>query len=351
MFSEIGNLKKYWHVIALANEIPRKGCLKRLLYSRPLLIWRDASNGLYALADCCAHRKSPIEVLDYSANTIGCPYHGWQYDSEGNLTNIPSSPQGCKKLKCAIPQFKVLESEGFIWIHLDVEQIDCTTGPPGQDPGLQIREFSEPGWKSMFTSKVFETTEELLIENFMDATHTASVHAGLIRNQEASVQHHVTVTSDQHSVKVDFAETEERIGPGVRWLFGGSVRVRHSDEFLLPNLVRVIYEFNNQPRFVALIACSPITNGVTQAFVQLRYRFGVANWIIKPVLGMLTRRILRQDFEITRAQFANQKRFADLKEHSVASDLIAARVSRIRRAQTIDGAEIGCIVKHIQLKT
>ena len=337
MFSEIGNLSQHWHVIGLASEVKAGQSLKRKIYGEGLLIWRDKAGQLHSILDCCAHKRTPLIVKDYKNNSIVCPYHGWEYDKAGALTHVPSSPDHCDKLKCTLPTFTVIESDGFLWIYL-------ADGPPANAiPSLD--EFSGRAWSRTFQTMSFETTDELLIENFMDPTHTALVHDGLIRSSKNAADHEMSLTTHSTGVKVDFPEQEESVGPGARLLFGSSMKVRHTDEFLLPNLVKVTYWINGEAKFLALIACTPCeriedadeTNTpCTQAFVQLRYRFGWLNVFAKMALPLLGRKVLKQDFDITQSQFLNQQTFAGQKEHWVASDAVAKKISTVRR-QTIDG--------------
>ncbi len=313
-------------MVATASEIGTGRSLKRKIYGQPLLIWRDESRKLHVLLDCCAHKRAPLEVKDFHQNQIVCPYHGWEYDAEGALTKVPSSPDACDKLKCSLPSFPVVESAGFVWVYLG----DGT--PENEIP--DIEEFIGSGWGSKFKTMSFETTEELLIDNFMDPTHTALVHDGLIRSSQNSTWHEMSITTHSHGVRVDYAEQEESVGIGLRMLFGRSMKVRHADEFLMPNLVKVTYWFNGEPRFLALIACTPLEGldaAPTRAFVQLRYRFGALNYAIKPFLGVLANKVLKQDFEITRDQFRNMQDCPEQKEHLVAADAVAARVSVFRQ--------------------
>ena len=46
--------------------------------------------------DACAHRLAPLSQgrVDPETNCIECPYHGWQFDSNGNVTSIPQLDKG-----------------------------------------------------------------------------------------------------------------------------------------------------------------------------------------------------------------------------------------------------------------
>ncbi len=95
--------------------------------------------------------------------------------------------------------------------------------------------------------------------------------------------HEMTVSTHAYGVRVDFAERPERVGMGLQFVFGKTMLVQHTDEFLMPNLVRVTYTINAKKCFIALIACTSLSalgSGRTLAHVQLRYRFGWPDWII-----------------------------------------------------------------------
>ena len=51
------------------------------------------------------------------------------------------------------------------------------------------------------------------------------------------------------TVHVGYAETNEKIGLGLDWMLGENLTVSHTDEFLMPNLVRVNYYINKIHRF------------------------------------------------------------------------------------------------------
>jgi phenylpropionate dioxygenase-like ring-hydroxylating dioxygenase large terminal subunit len=208
-------------------------------------------------------------------------------------------------------------------------------------------------WPQRTFVKHFETDEELLIDNFMDPTHTGTVHAGLIRTAEDACQHEVTLTTHEKGVAVDFEETQERVGVGMRWMLGRSIRVRHRDEFLLPNIVRVKYWFNDQLRFVALIACNAVGRNEdegTLALVQLRYQFGLWNFAAGMGLRYLAPKILRQDFEITKDQFQNRKRFPDKKDRLVAADAVSVRMRELRQRAAADDIQNKSIVQKLKLR-
>ncbi len=326
MFEKIGGLIDYWHIIAFANELGKGKSIKKTIYGIPILLWKDYSNKISAVADVCSHKRSPLLVSDFTKNEITCPYHGWKYNQKGTLIEIPSSPHlAISKLKCNLQTYPIQEQDGFLWIYLDGQN-------SSKNEPISLENFKN--WGNVSLHAPFETNEELLIENFMDATHTAYIHAGIIRGFGEKVKHTLQVKTNEEGVRVTFAETTEKVALGLGFLLGNNLKIKHTDAFLFPNLVKVDYYINDIHRFNAFIACTPTADGKTQAFVRLSFNFKLLNTFIKLVLPFLAKKVLQQDFDITKKQFNNQQIFHQQHDHSIDCDIIHNKVSLLRKAKT-----------------
>lgn len=340
MFEKVGDLVNYWHVIGLSKELRKGKSLRRMLYGIPILIWRDEYLQLHAVVDCCAHKKAPLSITNYHSNQLTCQYHGWQYDAKGQLKSIPSSPHLTAKLNCQLTTFQLKDEAGFLWVSL--------TKNIKKD--IPIAPLKEKGWRHFYTTMEFDTSEELLIENFMDATHTPLVHPRLIRDPNQSAAHELLVEHNHEHLSVNYAPSQEKIGIGLRWLVGKNVTVSHSDEFLLPNLVNVNYQMNETHRFQAYIACTPLTDGKTLAFIRLSFRFGFLNPLVRLAIPSLAKKVLQQDQAIVKAQYNNQQLLPDVKEQHIDIDYIFNKMSWIRKQQMDKtGIEINSTQKNITL--
>jgi len=131
---------------------------------------------------------------------------------------------------------------------------------------------------------------------------------------------------------VAYAETKEKIGVGLRFILGKDIRVKHTDAFLLPNIVKVDYYMNDVHRFTAIIACNPISDKKTEAIIRLSFNFGKLNPIIKRVLPRLAKKVIAQDFDITKLQFDNQQVFNEQKDKPIDCDNVFHKMKKIRRA-------------------
>ncbi len=343
--------QQYWHVLALSKELKNGQSLKRNLYDQRVLLWRDNHGETHALLNCCSHRRAPLQIKNYESNCVVCPYHGWEFNEAGAVTHVPSDPGAPSRLKCRVPHFETVDRYGFIWIAFpfigkgEADEVrvsesvdehvslpDLMQSPPDLKEWVGLEKYES--WPVVSRSFEFATTDELLIENFMDPTHTSVVHDGLIRSSQDLREHAMEIEVHPRGVRVDFAEQEEKVGLGLRAIYGASMKVKHCDEFLFPNFVRVTYEINGKECFMAFIACTPLEMGTgakTLALIQLRHRLGLASSIASPFIAWLAGKILKQDAEITEMQFRNQVDFKSQRENLVAADVVAVRVKEVRR--------------------
>jgi len=294
------------------------------MYGIPVLLWRDESNTIQGVLDVCPHKKAPLNVAVESKNHLRCSYHGWEFAKEGNITNIPSSPHLNKKLKCKLHVLEVQEKHGFIWLL------------PNRDAHsweelLNLRKQDQSKWKEYVASLDFQTDEESLIENFMDATHTPVVHDKIIRDDSKKSFHSIKVKNTGRGVIAYFGKTVENVWWFLSSLIYKKIQISHSDEFILPNIVLVKYYVNDVYRFQACIACTPVEQGNTRAFLRIQYNFWYLNSILKLILPFVAKKVLKQDFDITKEQYENREIFSDMNDTPIDYDYIHNQVHLIRK--------------------
>jgi 5,5'-dehydrodivanillate O-demethylase len=83
-------LRRYWHPIAVANEITDEHPTKFVrVLGEDLVIFEDKSGRVGLLADKCSHRNASLVYGRVEERGISCAYHGWLYDCEGNILETP----------------------------------------------------------------------------------------------------------------------------------------------------------------------------------------------------------------------------------------------------------------------
>jgi phenylpropionate dioxygenase-like ring-hydroxylating dioxygenase large terminal subunit len=116
-FEERTILSTAWSCVAHICEFSNtKNCLVRRIGSTSILITRDNDNKLHGVLNICAHRGSQLIDEDslLTKQRIVCPYHGWTYLLNGNLScvrgnqNTANSNLGAGLRKVAVKQLNGL---------------------------------------------------------------------------------------------------------------------------------------------------------------------------------------------------------------------------------------------------
>jgi phenylpropionate dioxygenase-like ring-hydroxylating dioxygenase large terminal subunit len=83
--------KKAWMVVGHASEIPNEhDYMQRYLGADPVVVTRAEDGGVTIFLNFCAHRGMQVCRSDAgNARRFTCPYHGWTYDSTGQLRGVP----------------------------------------------------------------------------------------------------------------------------------------------------------------------------------------------------------------------------------------------------------------------
>lgn len=91
-------LRRYWWPIAISADLTTEPTLIRLL-SEDLVLFRDRSGSVGLLDAHCAHRRANLCFGRVTDKGLRCRYHGWLYDHEGTVLEIPSEPNALAMLK------------------------------------------------------------------------------------------------------------------------------------------------------------------------------------------------------------------------------------------------------------
>jgi len=207
-------LTEAWYVFALSRELGRNSSLSRVVYDRPLIAMRDADGQASVFRAACLHRAADLSEGHMEEGCLRCPYHGWTYDSQGEVVHVPSEgPDSRPKNRMRLPKLPSVERDGCLWVWTG----ESTPPPEASAPGYRFPETG-PGWRSYFMITDFENEVTHLAENFMDVPHTVFVHRGWFRSQALrpvpirvdTSQGRVLVTYDQSGDVIGFTSSASR---------------------------------------------------------------------------------------------------------------------------------------------
>ena len=111
-------LRRYWWPIAATVDLDEDPVRPVRLLSENLVLFRDESGRLGLIGERCAHRGISLAYGIPQENGLRCAYHGWTYNPEGQVVDMPFEP-ACLPLK--IPAYAVEELGGLVWAYLGPE--------------------------------------------------------------------------------------------------------------------------------------------------------------------------------------------------------------------------------------
>jgi 3-ketosteroid 9alpha-monooxygenase subunit A len=161
-----------WFAVAWSHELAPLALLPRRAFARELVMWRSEDGAAHVHDAFCPHLGAHLGYGGHvDGSNIVCPFHGWQFDSQGSNTCIPYSERtnGHARLRT----YPVAERNGLImvWYH-----------PDGAPPAWELpvvdhihhrnSEFSDPITRSFEIAAPWQE----LAENGVDSAHFRYVH-------------------------------------------------------------------------------------------------------------------------------------------------------------------------------
>ena len=172
----------FWHPVAYSKDVAEGGMLSGTLLGERVLLVRNEGQAR-AFMDVCRHKGAAPSLGWIENGCIACPYHGWEYNMEGDLVNIPSRPELNGILNVRLEPYKCMEKSGLIWV--------CLGDEPWSEP-LDFPEWDDPimEWQSPDYYD-WGTSSPRRLENFVDFSHFPFVHENILGTRDkAEVEEH-----------------------------------------------------------------------------------------------------------------------------------------------------------------
>src|SRR5271156_4529820 len=174
-------MRRHWVPALLSEQVAEvDGAPVRVqLFGEKLVAFRDSNGKLGLLGEACPHRKASLAFGRNEECGLRCLYHGWKFDTDGNVIDMPSEPKAS-----ALPEkathlsYPTREAGGFVWAYM---------GPPEAMP-----EFEAPPWSPHMEAphdkaRVAIAKVELpcnwaqIMEGQIDSAHSSSLHSSDMR--------------------------------------------------------------------------------------------------------------------------------------------------------------------------
>lgn len=326
-----GLLAQHWYIAALSSELGEKP-IQRIIYDRPYVLFRNKEGRAVCLQDRCLHRHALLSEGRCREGNLSCPYHGWEYDSQGKVVSVPSEGpefKGTYQTK----SFPCVEQEEVIWIYPSEDE-------PESGPTWNFPQMHHPEWAHYFMVTDFDNEVTNLAENFMDVPHTVFVHKGWFRNQKQT-KVPMSVETSKGRVLVTYEQSKDEIAPLLRPLMNPHrAPMKHTDEFIFPNITCVEYSYGEKYGTFISSQSTPVSTMKSRVYTYIAYRLLTLNTALKPFIKYYTRKVIIQDVEIMRNQSTSLSFDPKTSFRSTPADEVHKAIERLRHKGVHDPEQV-----------
>jgi 5,5'-dehydrodivanillate O-demethylase len=193
----MGNLmRRYWQPIGALVDLDNKWTRRIRLLGEDLVLFKDRQGRLGLIAEQCPHRRASFAHGIPTQNGIRCPYHGWEYNAQGQCINQPNEQDKCAfRDKVSTDAYPVEEMGGMLWTYM---------GPQPQPLLPRWDGFVAEGTIRIMGRTLLPINWLQIMENSLDPVHTEWLHGHhyeFLKEQEG-----VKVAISARHLKIDFKE-------------------------------------------------------------------------------------------------------------------------------------------------
>ncbi len=302
----------YWYPVGYTKDLAKGDLTEVTFWGKDFVVFRGHDGKLRAIENRCAHRQLKLTTGEVRGCQVVCPYHGWSFDGDGKLVDIPHELFGKKMPKLRLPDFEVRERYGLIWLFPGEREKAASVAMP-EIPELE----GADAWACVPVDFVLKAHHSMIIDNVSDFSH-AYLHKKYEPFKDPSL---TSIEVDDENDRV-FVEYDTKVAAGK--IYGRFVPRNKANT----NHMRLCYAYPHQwsdtdgwIKHWCLVL--PIDERTTRTFFLFYYKqlqFPVINipiprWLMVPVLEianhLLMRPLLREDEVAVNAEQAGYERHYD----------------------------------------
>ena len=259
-----------WYVIGDISTFKNNSPKKITIWNKDYVVWKN-NNDYYACDNICPHRGASLAKGKVcNSNNIVCPYHGYEFNSNGELKIVPGL-NFKENIKFNIDSFDVVEKDGWVYLNTFLNNENYTKNifvePERSFPD------SHNEFKQVLLKQKFKCYPRILTENSLDIMHIAFVHTFGNKEEPAPYYEKTSKISKWHYKTSYLYKSGEQSIPRV--LFNIE-NITVENEFIMPHTTVARVIFNGMISTI-ITSVLPINSEECTIFVKT-YR----NFIMNP---------------------------------------------------------------------
>jgi phenylpropionate dioxygenase-like ring-hydroxylating dioxygenase large terminal subunit len=167
--------KNQWYCAAFGHEVSQAPFARTFL-SEPVVMYRTGDGTPVAFEDRCCHRRAPLSAGKVEGDNLRCGYHGLVYAPSGAVIWAPGQDRLPQDARVRV--YPIVEKHGWIWIWMGDPALAAANAAPAYD------KYDDPRWTAHCELLPIGSNYFLLVENLLDLSHVAFLHANTIGSPE-----------------------------------------------------------------------------------------------------------------------------------------------------------------------
>ena len=250
-----------WYVIGTPDMISDNKPTKITIWDKNYVVWKN-NETLIALDDVCSHKSASLSIGKIIDNNIMCPYHGYQFDTNGTLVKIPgiNFTHSCVH---DIKKYDIIQKNGWIYLNIYNNNLDL------KENIFVEEEATNSNFTSVHLHMDYNCYSRILSENSLDVMHIAFVHTF------GNIDHPAPYKEDPPKILNYHVKTSYLYHAGSQSVAKKIFQTNDliiENEFILPHTTIARIKFGDLVSTVVTFAL-PISRNKTKLFVKTYRNF------------------------------------------------------------------------------
>ncbi len=178
-------IRPSWQVVCHLNDLPSAGDWHSLeLLGESVIVLRGDDAAVRAFHNVCRHRASRLLDGDSGcAKKLVCPYHGWTYERDGQLSGVPNKADyaGLDMKALSLNPVDLEIWQGFVFVRLEPHGPTVAEMMAPYEAMIAPYRFPEMKAFGRVTLRPRAVNWKNVADNYSDALHIPIAHPGLTR--------------------------------------------------------------------------------------------------------------------------------------------------------------------------